>query len=400
MIIDFPDAAAKLQVLARAEAEQRPSLSEYPERTDPAKIPLLAIDVEQHELEGRQATGIWCLNYGPLDEFSSEFMELATNLGKGLAGRPLAIDPLTFLLHSLSLFLWHAEDRQKADCRYFNLLTKPLPNGRSIQIRQIVSLIKAAELYTRQLAISATTGRPRIGLQESSAPRWQLVEEVNYTPGVQEYPKWVYQPDGRHRIVATREEHAGLFTEEWLNNGIVTTLDYADGPVNGAKGQGRLRSEGAIARSTESGSIAGGTAPKQEGLAGVQLAIECADRGGGSWQGIEILFLSDERVQVRNGTNTETHNYAELGFADRRVRHGKPKPNQAWMTLRAMAELNGIVRDGAKTHAAWPKVEKRMQEIRKRLREHFGITADPIPFVEGTGYQACFKIGCSPSFGT
>jgi hypothetical protein len=120
----------------------------------------------------------------------------------------------------------------------------------------------------------------------------------------------------------------------------------------------------------------------------------------GDWNRIGISFLSDERVQIRNGTNTETCNYGELGFADRRAKRGKPKPNQAWVTLRAMAEQNGIIRDGAKTGAAWPKVEKRIQEIRKVLRTHFGIAADPIPFIEGTGYQACFKIGCSPSFHT
>ncbi len=125
-----------------------------------------------------------------------------------------------------------------------------------------------------------------------------------------------------------------------------------------------------------------------------------ADGGGASWRDIEISFLSDERVQIRNGTTTETRNYGELEFADRRAKQGKPKPNQAWMTLRAMAEQNGIIRDGAKTGASWPKVEKRIQEIRKVLRKHFSITADPIPFVEGTGYQASFKIRCSPSFHT
>jgi hypothetical protein len=119
-----------------------------------------------------------------------------------------------------------------------------------------------------------------------------------------------------------------------------------------------------------------------------------------SWGAIEISFLSDERVEIRIGTSPETWNYGELGFADRRAKRGKPKPNQAWVILRAMAQQNGIIRDGLKTGAAWPKVEKRMQEIRKVLRKHFGIAADPIPFVEGTGYQACFKICCSPSFHT
>ena len=82
-------------------------------------------------------------------------------------------------------------------------------------------------------------------------------------------------------------------------------------------------------------------------------------------------------VQIRNGAHTETRNYAELGFADRRVERGKrPKPNVAWVALRAMAEQNGIIRDGMKTGVAWPKMEKRMQLIRKAFRKHFGITAD------------------------
>jgi hypothetical protein len=125
-----------------------------------------------------------------------------------------------------------------------------------------------------------------------------------------------------------------------------------------------------------------------------------ADQRAVGWEAIEISFLSDERVEIRSGTNTETRNYGELGFADRRAKRGKPKPNQAWVTLRALAEQNGIIQDGAKTGATWPKVEKRIQEIRKVLRKHFSITADPIQFVEGAGYHARFKIGCNPSFHT
>ena len=69
--------------------------------------------------------------------------------------------------------------------------------------------------------------------------------------------------------------------------------------------------------------------------------------------------------------------------------------------MRAFAEEHGIIRDGAKTGAAWSKVEKRVQEMRRALRKHFGLAnGDPIPFVDGTGYKALFKIGCSPSFHT
>jgi hypothetical protein len=119
-----------------------------------------------------------------------------------------------------------------------------------------------------------------------------------------------------------------------------------------------------------------------------------------SWDSIEISFLSDHRVQIRNGTSTETLNYGEFGFADSRAKQGAPKPNRAWEMLRTMAEHKGIILNATQAGAPWEKVEKRMQDIRKALRHHFRISADPIPFVKGTGYQACFKIGCSPSYNT
>jgi hypothetical protein len=96
MDVDFSDAAVQLKTLGAAEARQRQSLPEYLERTSLEKIPLLAIDVEHHELEQRQGSGIWSLNHGPLDQFASEFLELGVSLGKGLPGRPRGIDPLTF----------------------------------------------------------------------------------------------------------------------------------------------------------------------------------------------------------------------------------------------------------------------------------------------------------------
>jgi hypothetical protein len=113
-----------------------------------------------------------------------------------------------------------------------------------------------------------------------------------------------------------------------------------------------------------------------------------------TWDKIQIHFLSDERVEVRIGTKIETRNYAELGFEDRR----NEKPNQAWETFRALAERRGVIKEPTKAHEAWPQTEKRIQEIRRTLRKHFGIPSDPIPFVEKVGYQARFKIGCRRSF--
>jgi len=110
---------------------------------------------------------------------------------------------------------------------------------------------------------------------------------------------------------------------------------------------------------------------------------------------IEILFLSELRVQIcRNGKRMETLNFAEFGFEDAR----SGNPDRAWETLVILAKERGIIREGRTVGDRWAKVEKRMQKIRKVLREYFEIPDDPIPFVEGTGYQAAFKIRCAPSF--
>jgi hypothetical protein len=113
-----------------------------------------------------------------------------------------------------------------------------------------------------------------------------------------------------------------------------------------------------------------------------------------SWAEIKIHFLSEERVQINASTTTMTLNYAEFGFED--SRSGKPK--RAWIVFRILAEKQGIIRSSSEASLSWPKVEKRIQEIRKILRSYFGIYQDPIPFIEGTGYQARFKIACRPSY--
>jgi hypothetical protein len=138
-----------------------------------------------------------------------------------------------------------------------------------------------------------------------------------------------------------------------------------------------------------------GPEAEPQGVSGVDTAKPSLGEAA-TWDTIEISFLSEERVQIRNGATTETRNYTEFGFEDRR----SGKPNLAWKTLLALAAERGMLQNAAKTGQEWLEVEKRIQEIRKVLRKHFLISADPIPFVEGTGYQALFKISCRPSFDT
>jgi hypothetical protein len=114
------------------------------------------------------------------------------------------------------------------------------------------------------------------------------------------------------------------------------------------------------------------------------------------WEDVEIEFLSDERVQVRVGDKTETRNYAEMGFMDKR----NEKPNQSWIILRNLAEANGTLADSVGARKKWPAMEKHMQRIRKVLREHLHLADDPLPYTSGIGYRARFRIGCAASFQT
>jgi hypothetical protein len=121
---------------------------------------------------------------------------------------------------------------------------------------------------------------------------------------------------------------------------------------------------------------------------------------GGKWEEIEISFISDERVQIRRGKKTQTLNYAEFGFADGR----SGNPNQAWPVLRRLAERHGSIESEMEAGMDWSRLEKRIQEIRSVLREHFGIASDPIPFLEKSrmqdksGYNARFKISCARAY--
>ena len=110
-----------------------------------------------------------------------------------------------------------------------------------------------------------------------------------------------------------------------------------------------------------------------------------------SWPEVEIAFLSDERIEICCGaTERKTYNYGELAFEDRR----NGSPNRAWTVLREMARKGGTIpQPSAGKERAM--LQKRIEEIRKRLRSHFKIGTDPIPF-SGTGYQTSFKIGRRP----
>ena len=112
-----------------------------------------------------------------------------------------------------------------------------------------------------------------------------------------------------------------------------------------------------------------------------------------SWDEVEIRFVSDFTFQaVVNGTVRAPQNYAEVGLGD--GRHGRPKA--AWETLRALAESGGVVAS-TRTAADWPRLEKRIQEIRRMLQAAFHVPDDPIPYRDGA-YRTRFTIRVGRSY--
>jgi hypothetical protein len=112
-----------------------------------------------------------------------------------------------------------------------------------------------------------------------------------------------------------------------------------------------------------------------------------------TWDAVEIRFVSDFTFQaVVNGTVRAPQNYAEVGLGD--GRHGRPKA--AWETLRALAESGGVVAS-TRTAADWPRLEKRIQELRRVLQAVFTVPDDPIPYRDGA-YRTRFTIRVGSSY--
>jgi hypothetical protein len=116
------------------------------------------------------------------------------------------------------------------------------------------------------------------------------------------------------------------------------------------------------------------------------------------WSEITICFVSEHRVRITIGGQNETRNYAEMGFASKK----NGTPMLAWEELYKLALKEGTVRatgDGLQ----WGVLEKRIQEIRRKLKAHFQLADDPIDFIKKTrnrdifGYRAKFHLSCAPS---
>jgi len=113
-----------------------------------------------------------------------------------------------------------------------------------------------------------------------------------------------------------------------------------------------------------------------------------------TWDELKIFFLSDFQIEIGNGKITEVRNCEELGFVDRRSH----LPNGLWKVLRSLAESEGRLDKPDGLAADWAPLEKQIERLRKRLRQYFELSEDPLPSNRGAGYRARFAIGCRPSY--
>jgi hypothetical protein len=110
------------------------------------------------------------------------------------------------------------------------------------------------------------------------------------------------------------------------------------------------------------------------------------------WEDITIVFTSEFQVQISAGDQTQTRNYDEMGFAD--TRGAGSKPNRAWFILKQLADHGGrIPRPRELTGPGLTALEKRIQSIRRKMRELFQIPGDPFKsFRPNYVYEARFKV--------
>lgn len=103
---------------------------------------------------------------------------------------------------------------------------------------------------------------------------------------------------------------------------------------------------------------------------------------GTQWHEVKISFIDNENVKISARDVTEKKNYAEMGFKDKKT----CKPVKSWEILLSFSENQYLMYP----HNIKSKIEKSIQDLRKRLKAYFGIQDDPI--ILEHGYKPIFKV--------
>jgi hypothetical protein len=122
------------------------------------------------------------------------------------------------------------------------------------------------------------------------------------------------------------------------------------------------------------------------------LISRLAVPGGITWKDVAIRFLSERQFQASaKGITLPPTNFEEAGFADRRSKRAR-KPTEAWTVLIALAREGGSLKRPSFGARNRPAFEKRIEEIRERLKTLFGLDSDPFHPLDHEEYRLIPKI--------
>lgn len=105
---------------------------------------------------------------------------------------------------------------------------------------------------------------------------------------------------------------------------------------------------------------------------------------GTQWHEVEISFIDNENVKISAKGKTESRHYSQLGFKDKR---SGIKPVKSWNILLLFKENKPL----PVTHRDRGKAEDGARDLRRRLKDYFGIQEDPI-ILDEAGYRPKFRV--------
>lgn len=106
-----------------------------------------------------------------------------------------------------------------------------------------------------------------------------------------------------------------------------------------------------------------------------------------AWGELTVEFVADEVLNVRFRGNTRRFEPEQLGMKDGR----NGRPSHQWDLLKIFASGGGAIQ-AAKTEQH-EKFVKQKQELSRKLRSHFGIQSEPIPYDQRSRtFQTAFII--------
>lgn len=113
---------------------------------------------------------------------------------------------------------------------------------------------------------------------------------------------------------------------------------------------------------------------------------------GLKWEDVSINFVSDDSIRIQALEITKRYLFSAIGFTDRRR---GDRPDGLWELLKLFAKRNGRIDYGIDRPDSkrFMRMKASVRRLRKRLREIFGLEADPfLPYRKVKAYETKFSM--------